>query len=233
MPLVVVTGASQGIGAAVARAFASERDANLVLVSRNAKKLRRVVDECREAGARARFFATDVTRELEVEKMAQTVLETVGVPDIVVNNAGQFLPGSVAETSPPDFVAQIAVNLTSAFLVTHAFLPRMVAAGKGHFFFMASVASLKGYPRGAAYCAGKHGLLGLARALREETRDQGIRVTSLIPGATNTSSWDGANIPAGRMIPPEDVAQSLLNTYKLSDRSVVEEILIRPQLGDL
>lgn len=233
MPIILVTGASQGIGAAVARAFASQRGANLILVSRNASRLREVGEQCRLKGAQTRFFTADLTRERDVKETADTILNTIGVPDVIVNNTGQFLPGSVAETSPSDFEYQVAVNLTSAFRVTHAFLPAMLRAKRGHIFFMASVASIKGYPRGAAYCAAKHGVLGLARALREETREHGIRVTSMIPGATNTSSWEGLNLPATRFIPPEDVANTMVNIYRLSDQSVVEEILIRPQLGDL
>jgi NAD(P)-dependent dehydrogenase (short-subunit alcohol dehydrogenase family) len=234
MPTVLVTGASQGIGAAIARAFASLHDAHLVLVSRNAARLRDVAEDCRQKGAQTRFFSTDLTREHDVTRMAEAVLDSVGPPDVLVNNAGQFLPGSVAETKPADFRAQVAVNLTSAFLVTNAFLTAMFRADKGgHIFFLASVASIKGYPQGAAYCASKHGVLGLARALREETRERGIRVTSVIPGATNTASWEGLDLPASRFIPPEDVARSILDIYRLSPQSVVEEILIRPQLGDL
>ena len=233
MSVVLVTGASQGIGAAIARAFSSQHGTNLVLVSRNASRLREVCDQCRVKGAQARFFTVDLTRERDVAQMASTMIETIGVPDVIVNNAGQFLPGSVSEIKPADFRTQIEVNLTSAFLVTHAFLPAMLQARRGHIFFMASVASIKGYPQGAAYCAAKHGVLGLARALREETREHGIRVTSMIPGATNTASWEGLNLPASRFIPPDDVAKSVVDIYKLSGQSVVEEILIRPQLGDL
>jgi short-subunit dehydrogenase len=233
MPLVLITGASQGIGAAIARAFAAEPDMRLMLVSRDASRLREVGNQCRDKGAQTRFFSADLTRDRDVADLVTTVLDTIGVPDVLVNNAGQFLPGSISEMKPDDFRDQIAVNLTSAFLVTHAFLPAMMAEGHGHIFFMASVASIKGYPRGAAYCAAKHGVLGLARALREETREHGVRVTSMIPGATNTASWEGLDLPASRFIPPEDVARTMVDIYKLSDRSVVEEILIRPQLGDL
>lgn len=233
MSLVLVTGASQGIGASIARAFASEHGTRLILVSRNAARLREVGEQCRLKGANARFFSTDLTRDRDVAQMTSTILDSIGVPDVIVNNAGQFLPGSVAETSPVDFRTQIDVNLTSAFLVTHAFLPAMLQARRGHIFFLASVASIKGYPQGAAYCAAKHGVLGLARALREETREHGIRVTSMIPGATNTASWEGLNLPASRFIPPEDVARAVVDIYKLSDHTVVEEMLMRPQLGDL
>jgi short-subunit dehydrogenase len=109
----------------------------------------------------------------------------------------------------------------------------MIEAGHGHALFVVSVAAIRGYPRGIAYCASKHGLLGLVRAIREETKKQGIRVTAVLPGATLTSSWEGADIPDERLMPPEDVAEAVVAAHRLSDRSVVEEILIRPQLGDV
>jgi NAD(P)-dependent dehydrogenase (short-subunit alcohol dehydrogenase family) len=233
MPIVLVTGASQGIGTAIARHFARETRANLALVSRNAGKLKMVSDECRSLGGNPRFFQCDLTREQEVEAMAENVLTQLGLPDVIVNNAGMFSPGAVHDTSPTDFRRQIEVNLMSAYLVTHAFLQPIMTRGKGHIFFMASVASIRGYPSGAAYCAAKHGVLGLARALREETKQSGVKVTSIIPGATFTSSWSDAGLPESRFMPPDDIAKSVVDIYQLGDRSVVEEILIRPQLGDV
>ncbi|MFQ5571930.1 MAG: SDR family oxidoreductase [Rhodothermales bacterium] len=233
MPTVVVTGASQGIGRAVAEAFAKEPDARLALVSRSREKLEAVAAQCRAQGADAAVFACDVTDDAAVQQTARAVLERWGAPDVLVNNAGLFRPGTVRETTPVLFREQVAVNLTSAFVVTQAFLDAMTARGRGHLFYMASVASIRGYPGGAAYCAAKHGLLGLARVVREETKPMGLRVTTLLPGATLTPSWDGVDLPEERFMPPEDIARTVLDIYRLSDRTVVEEILLRPQLGDV
>lgn len=233
MSIFVVTGASHGIGRAVALAFAGEPDARVVLASRNEAKLQNVAAECRERGAEALVVPTDVTRDAEVAGLADAVLGRWGTPDVLVNNAGAFQPGSLLETSPDDFRAQVDVNLTSAFLVTRAFLNAMIEAGRGDILFMASVASIRAYPGGASYCAAKHGLLGLARVVREETREHGIRVTALLPGATFTPSWEGAGLPEERFMPAEDIAAAALQVYHLSRRSVVEEILLRPQLGDI
>ena len=156
-----------------------------------------------------------------------------GVPDILINNAGLFQPGNLLDMDPASFREQMDVNLTSAFLVTRAFLPDLVAQGRGSLFFMASVASIRAYAGGAAYCAAKHGLLGLARCVREETKDSGIRVTTLLPGATFTPSWEGVDLPEERFMPASDIAQAVVDVYKLTDRTVVEEIILRPQLGDL
>lgn len=231
--IVLVTGASRGIGAATARALSDLPRTVLVLVSRDVDALAGVADSCRTAGAAAHVFPCDVTDEEAVEAMARAVLEEVGVPTALVNNAGLFEPGGIADITPGGFRAQVDANLTSSFLVTRAFLPAMIARGSGHVFFMGSVASVRGYPGGAAYCAAKHGLLGLARALRAETLKTGLRVTTLLPGATYTPSWDGTPEPEERFMPAEDVAAAVRQAYLMSGRTVVEEILIRPQLGDL
>ncbi len=231
--LVLITGASQGIGAAVAQAFAPLPHARLALVSRNTEKLEAVAQSCREQGAEARVFPCDVTDDAAVAAMAEAVQQTLGLPDVLVNNAGLFTPGSILDTTPVSFRAQLDANLTSAFLVTHAFLPALVARRSGHLFFMGSVASIRAYAGGVAYCAAKHGLLGLARVVREETRRAGLRVTTLLPGATRTPSWDGTDEPDSRFMPAEDIAQALLTAYQMSDRTVVEEVVLRPQLGDI
>lgn len=233
MPLVVITGASHGIGRAVAVAFAGEPEVRIALLSRNESLLEETLSLCRARGAEADVFICDVTNVDVVDAVAKSIEERWGVPDVLVNNAGLFAPGPVSETSIETFRDQIDVNLTSAFTITKAFLDGMIDRRTGHVFFMCSVASIKGYPGGAAYCAAKHGLLGLSRALREETKKHGLRVTALIPGATFTTSWEDAGLPEERFMPVEDVAAALLGAYHLSDRSVVEEILIRPQQGDI
>ena len=233
MPTVVITGASQGIGAAIAEAFADEPDVRLALVARSREKLERVAGRCRERGAEADVFPCDVTGDEAVAQTSEVILKRWGAPDVLVNNAGAFQPGTLEEVTPAAFREQIEVNLTSAFLVTRAFLAPMKRRGRGHLFYVASVASIKAYPGGAAYGAAKHGLLGLARVVREETKEAGLRVTTLLPGATFTPSWEGTDLPEARFMPPEDVARTLLDVYRLSPRTVVEEVILRPQLGDV
>ncbi len=230
--LVLVTGASRGIGAAVAQAFAA-RGARLALVARDTDALATVVAQCAEAGGDARAFPCDVTDDAAVEAMADAVQKWAGTPDVVVNNAGLFEPGGVLETSPEAFRRQLDVNVVSAFLVTRAFLGGMLERGSGRVLMMGSVASVRGYPGGSAYGAAKHALLGLARAIREETKGTGVSVTTLLPGATRTGSWDGTDLPDDRFIPPQDVARVAVEVATLSGRTVVEEVLLRPDAGDV
>lgn len=233
MPTILITGAGQGIGAAIAEAFAAESEVRLVLVARTRSKLEAVAARCRDLGAEAEPFPCDVTDAPAVEAMAEAVTERFGTPDVLVNNAGSFAPGGVLEMSVADFREQVEVNLTSAFVVTRAFLPAMAARGSGDVFFMASVASIQGYPRSVAYGAAKHGLLGLARSLREEVRERGLRVLTLLPGATYTDSWAASGLPEGRFMPPEDVARAVVAMHRMDGRTVVEEVLLRPQQGDV
>jgi len=233
MPTVVVTGASQGIGRALAEAFAQEPDARLALAARSKDQLNEVAEACRAEGADALVVPTDVTDPATVEQLADTVADAWGPPDVLINNAGAFTYAPLDELTLDGFREQIDVNLTGTFAVTQAFLPAMRARGAGHLFFMASVAALQAYPGNAGYCAAKHGVRGLARVIREETKDEGVRVTTIIPGATRTPTWDGVDLPDERFMPPDDIARAVVDAYHLSDRTVMEEMLLRPQEGDV
>jgi NAD(P)-dependent dehydrogenase (short-subunit alcohol dehydrogenase family) len=231
--IAVVTGASQGIGRAIAEAFAERDSAQVALVARTRSKLESVAEACRGRGGEALVVPTDVTDDAAVAEMADTVTGRWDVPDVLVNNAGLFTHAPLDDLTLEGFREQIDVNLTGSFAVTQAFLPAMRARGAGHLFYMASVASITAYPGNAGYCAAKHGVRGLARVVREETKDEGLRVTTVIPGATHTPTWEGVDLPEERFMPPEDVAQSVVDAYHLSDRTVLEELLLRPQEGDV
>ena len=233
-PVVLITGASQGLGAAIARAFAKEiKGVRLALVARSEKNLRAVARACRKAGATAEIFLCDVADEKSVTVMAAAVKERFGAVDVLVNNAGKFAGGLFADLSVADFDEIIAVNLRSAFLVTRAFVGQMVKNRRGDVFFMSSIAGRQPYPNGTAYCAAKFGVAGLAQVLRTETKMSGVRVCCVYPGAAWTPSWQGSGVPEERIMPADDVAHAFLDVYRLSRRTVVEEIVLRPQLGDV
>ena len=231
--IVVVTGASQGIGRAIAEAFAGREGARVALVARTESKLEATAAACRDSGGEARVLPTDVTDEAAVAEMAAAVRDAWGVPDVLVNNAGLFRYAPLDELTLEGFREQLDVNLTGAFAVTQAFLPAMRERGAGHLFYMGSVASIQAYPGNAGYCAAKHGVRGLARVVREETKDEGLRVTTVIPGATYTPTWDGVDLPEDRFMPPEDVARAVVDATDLSARTVLEELVLRPQEGDV
>lgn len=237
-PVVLITGASQGIGAAIAKVFAKEvRGVRLALVARSERNLKTVAKACAKrasGGAKAvEIFVCDVSDDVSVAAMTAAVKKRFGAVDVLINNAGVFAGATFVETKVAEFDRIVAANLRSAFLVTQAFLPAMLKRKSGDVFFMSSIAGLEAYPNGAAYCAAKFGVTGLAQVLRAETKAAGVRVCCVHPGATWSPSWSGSGVAAERIMPAEDVARAFLDVYRLSRNTVVEEILLRPQLGDL
>jgi NADP-dependent 3-hydroxy acid dehydrogenase YdfG len=233
-PVVLITGASQGIGAAIARVFARAiPGVRLALAARNATKLGATARACLRLGATAAAFPCDVADEASVAALARAVAKRFGAVDVLINNAGSFTAAPFTRMSVAEFDRMIAANLRSVFLVSRAFVPAMARRRRGDVFNMCSVAGLRAFPGGAGYSAAKFGVAGLSKALRAELKDRGVRVCCVYPGATVSPSWAGSGVPAARMMPAEDVARAFLDIYRLSRRTVVEEIVLRPQQGDL
>lgn len=233
-PVVVITGASQGIGAAIAMAFAADvRGVKLALVARNAANLAAVARACARVGAVPAVFPCDVSDEAAVEGLEAAVRGRFGAVDVLVNNAGKYFGGPFLSTPVADFDRMLSANLRSLFLVTRAFAPGMVRRRRGDIFNMGSVAAITALPGASAYSAAKFGVAGLSKSMRAELKDKGVRVCCVHPGATVSPSWKGSGVPAARMMPAQDVAQAFLSIYKMTRRTVVEEVVLRPQLGDL
>ncbi|PAW89935.1 MAG: oxidoreductase [Opitutia bacterium Tous-C4FEB] len=237
-PVVVITGASQGIGAAIARVFAREvRGVRLALVARNEQNLAVVARGAAKLlsgrGAAVATFGCDVSDEASVATMAAAVSKRFGGVDVLINNAGKFEASTLTEMSVAQFDRLIGANLRSVFLVSKAFVPGMAARGRGDVFNMSSIAGLDAYPGGAGYCAAKFGVTGLSKVMRAELKTKGVRVCCVYPGATWSPSWSGSGVAKERMMPAEDVARAFLDVYRLTRKTVVEEIVLRPQLGDL
>jgi len=235
-PVILITGASQGIGAAIAKVFAKELPGcRLALVARSEKNLRVVAKACVKLGAGvAEVFPADVSDEAEVEAVKVAVGKRFrGGVDVLINNAGVFRAAPFGETSVKDFDEIVAANLRSVFLMSRAFVPAMAKRGRGDVFNMSSIAGLGAYPNSAAYCAAKFGVTGLSKVMREELREKGVRVCCVHPGATWSPSWSTSGVKEERIMPAADVARAFFDIYRLGRRTVVEEIVLRPQRGDL
>jgi NAD(P)-dependent dehydrogenase (short-subunit alcohol dehydrogenase family) len=232
--VIVITGASQGIGAAIAREFARAiPGARLALLARNESNLRRTAAACAKLGAKPRVFVCDVTDEGAVATTAAAATKAFGPADVLVNNAGAFTGCPFLEMSVAEFDALIATNLCSVFLVSKAFVPAMVRCGRGHVFNLSSIAGLDAYPNGAGYCAAKFGVTGLGKVMRRELRSSGVLVTNVYPGATWTPSWKKSGVAPKRMMPARGVARAIVETWRLGPETLVEELLLRPPLGDV
>ncbi|GLR19145.1 SDR family oxidoreductase [Portibacter lacus] len=230
----VITGGTKGIGKAIASLLA-EQGANLAICSRNGEELATMKKEFEQKYPKIDFIITetDVSKKNEVEKFAAEILSKWSRIDMLVNNAGVFLPGEIHQEEEGKLESQIETNLYSAYHLTRALMPTFLNQNQGHIFNMCSVASLIAYPNGGSYSISKFALLGFSKVLREELKDKGIKVTAVMPGATWSNSWAGVELPEERLMKADDIAQAIWSAYNLSPAAVVEEIILRPQKGDL
>ena len=231
---VVVTGASKGIGYAVAEAFAAA-GASLFLCSRNEVALYNAVAslQTKYPNASVKAKAFDLSKKEQAIQFGNWVNGQCNAVDILVNNAGNFLPGSVHSETDGLLEAMIETNLYSAYHVTRAVIANMISAKGGYIFNICSVASLNAYKNGGAYSISKFAMLGFSKNLREEMKPHNIKVCAVMPGAVLTDSWGGFNNSKKRIMEAKDVADIIVAATKLSPAAVVEDIVLRPQLGDL
>lgn len=230
---IVITGASKGLGKAMAAEFARNGH-TLFLCSRGEAALSQTTAELNREYPAANIYSkqADVSSKAGVELFANWVLAT-GVPDILVNNSGQFIPGSICNEAEGVLEIMLQQNLFSAYHLTRCLLPGMIQRGSGHIFNICSIASLHAYDNGGSYSISKYALLGFNRNLREEMKPHGIKVTAVMPGAAYTASWEGAGIDPERIMTAADIAIMVEAASRLSPQACVEDIVLRPLLGDL
>ncbi|MBK6937279.1 MAG: SDR family oxidoreductase [Chitinophagaceae bacterium] len=230
---IVITGASRGIGKAIAEMFA-QNGHNLFLCSKSELPLYNTLQELLTKYPNVSITArpSDLSDGNQAAAFANWVLETA-TPDVLVNNAGGFEPGSI--NNEPDGILEkmLAINLFTAYNITRALIPKMIAAKKGHVFTICSIASLNAYPNGGAYSVSKYALHGFSANLREEMKPHNIKVTAVFPGAVLTDSWGDFDNSANRIMVANDVARMIFSASQLSPAACVEDIVLRPQLGDL
>lgn len=229
----VITGGTKGIGRAIAEIFA-KNGFDLAIAARNGVDLAGLKRDFENRySIQVRPFVVDLSQKKAVLGFADFILSQWEVPDVVVNNAGIFSQGSML-TDPDDHLENMMqINLFSAYHLTRALLPPMLAQGKGHIFNICSVASQQAYPDSSAYTITKFAMLGFSKSLRLELKNQGIKVTSVLPGATLTASWEGIALPPKRLMDAREVAKAVWSAWDMGPSAVVEEIVMRPQLGDL
>ena len=241
---VVITGASKGIGRAIAEIFAANGH-NLFLCSRGEAALYKTVEELMTKFpaiiVKAKPF--DLSKKEEAVAFGNWCLSFT-VPDILVNNAGLFEPGSVHNEPDRLLESQMAINVYGAYHLSRTLLPKMMErhstsspkesgqAGR-HIFNMCSIASLHAYSNGGAYSISKYAMYGFSKNLREEMKPHGIKVTSVHPGAVMSDSWGDYDNSSKRIMEAEDIAKMVWAASNLSPQACVEDIVIRPQLGDL
>ena len=201
--VAVVTGASRGIGRATALALA-ERGLDVALLSREVEPLEEVAAAIVALGRRALAVRCDVASTAEVEHARDRTLAELGAPLVVVNNAGIVRRSLVHETSDADWDAVIAVNLRAPFVVSRAFLPSMLAAGRGRLVVVSSISATLGTARQASYYASKWGVIGFTESLAEELRGTGLAALAVLPGSVDTEMLKGSGFAA--QMRPEDVA---------------------------
>jgi NAD(P)-dependent dehydrogenase (short-subunit alcohol dehydrogenase family) len=183
--VAIVTGATSGIGEAIARRFGAE-GAMVAVVGRNQQRGDSVVGSIIEAGGNAQFFAADVTDDGAVAQLVGAVISKFGTLSIVVNNAGQSIPGSVVDITPQQWDDVFRINVTSAYLVSHHAMPHLLRRGDGSVINISSEAGLKGLKDRAAYCAAKAALVGLTKAMAVDHSARGIRINCICPGTVET-----------------------------------------------
>ncbi len=231
--LIVATGGTRGIGRAILEKFAQE-GFDVATCARNQADLE-VTKSALEKAYPSRVFihAADVSSKSQAKGFSEFVAGLNRPVDVLVNNAGHFIAGEITEEPEGSLESMINSHVYSAYYVTRGLVQGMKERRQGHIFTMCSIASIAAYPNGGSYSIAKFALLGFSKVLREELKEFGIRVTAVLPGATKTASWDGTDLADERFMKPEDVADAVYAAYSLSGRSVVEEMIIRPQLGDI
>jgi NADP-dependent 3-hydroxy acid dehydrogenase YdfG len=234
IPTILISGCTKGIGLAIAKMFAA-KGFNVAGCARNPEELKELFTDFSMRYPHQKFFmeVCDVSNKELIKVFAKDVLAEFGKVEVLVNNAGLFLPGSILEETEGDFEKQFLTNVSSTYHLTRVIAPTMVENQAGHIFNICSTASITAYSNGGSYCISKHAMFGLNQVLREELKDKKVKVTAILPGATLTDSWSGTDLPEERFMPADDIAKLVFNAYELSAQTNVEQILVRPILGDI
>jgi short-subunit dehydrogenase len=230
---IIITGASRGLGKAMAEIFAANGN-NLYITGMHETRLYKTMEELLNkyplVTIKGKPF--DLHIKKQVQEFGAWCLENC-TPDILINNAGSFAGANVYNEEDGVLEEMIETNLYSAYHLTRVIVPTMIKNKSGHIFNMSSIAGLKAYPGGGSYSISKYALRGFSVNLREELRSSNIKVTTVFPGAAYTDSWASTGMDKKRFMEAEDIAKMVYAASQLSQQACVEDIILRPQLGDI
>lgn len=230
----VVTGGTKGMGRAIIDLLAAN-EYNIAFCARTADELNSLKTELEDLHPNQTFIClqTDCSIESEVENFASYVLKSFNSIDVLINNAGIFIPSLLFEEEENILQKQMTVNVYAPYLFSKILGKRMIDGKSGHIINICSIASINPVKNAVSYSVTKAALLGLTKALREELMPHHVKVTAILPGSTLTDSWSGTDMSVERFVLANDVAKVILTCLQMSAGANVDEIIIRPVLGDI
>jgi short-subunit dehydrogenase len=231
--MIIITGITKGIGRAIAEEFAA-KGYDLVGCARNRTELADFKRELENTySIKCHFLSTDLSQPNDLENFVEFVTNLPQKPQALINNAALFQFGGILEEDESLLMTMLHTNLFSAYQLSKAVLPTMIANKKGHIFNICSSVIYQPRKNMGSYGISKFALYGMTKLLREELKPYGVKVTAVMAGSTFTDSWRDSNINPDRLVAPKDIATAILAAFLQSASSVTEEICIRPQEGDL
>ena len=229
----IITGATKGIGLAIAKRFASA-GSDLAISARTEEDLVKLKSELEKKYPEINvlIFMGDMGHKPDVMAFAEKIKAEWGAVDVLVNNVGWYHPGEILTAEEGLFEKMMQINLYSAYYLTRALLDLLYQNGKGHIFNICSIASLYAYP-GSLYTISKFALRGFSQSLRRELKEKAVKVTAVLPGETWTPSWKDSGIDPNRLMAAEEVGRAVYDAWNMGPSTVVEEIVLQPQLGNI
>jgi short-subunit dehydrogenase len=234
MENALITGAAQGIGRSIAIAFAKQ-GISMAICSRNVKDLEQLKEELLAINPQIKVFAlaTDCSQKDQLLEFASGAQAELGFIKIIVNNVGMFSPSSILDDTSDAFMSNVNTNLMPAYELYRYFGKSMIAQRSGHIFNICSIAAKEPVVNAGIYSVTKSALYSLSNIMKLEMQAHSVKVTAVLPGSTLTGSWAGTAVPPERFIMPDDIAAAMLNAYNMSKGANVDEIVIKPVLGQL
>ncbi len=234
MKNALITGATKGMGRAIAFAFAKQ-GLNLAICSRNIKDLEQTKAELLGINRQISIVTVeaDASKKEQLLNFAQTAEAQLGPIHVIVNNVGIYQPTSIMDDAEDTFDSLMNANLRPAYELYRYFGKKLAAAKDGHIFNICSIAAISPVINAGTYSVTKAATLSLSNIMRLEMQQYGVKVTSVIPGSTLTSSWDGMQVDANKMVLPDDIASAVIAIYNMSAGANVNEITITPVSGQI